>query len=145
MGWSALLQGIFLTQGSNPSLLCLLHRQVDSVQLVPPGKGYFPRQPYNFGKWLFKIIFSGTPQYWETRVFPSFHSSLLWPKDFDVSIVYLDCKCLERRWIRLFFNFNTNQMYPFIFIERINDWMKVPHMWHLGIHSYDKLLNSTNI
>ena len=41
------------------------------------------------------------------------------------------------------------EQYPeyicFIFIERINDWMKVPHMWHLGIHSYDKLLNSTNI
>ena len=36
----ALLQGIFLTQGSNPHLLCLLYWQVDSLPLVPPGKPY---------------------------------------------------------------------------------------------------------
>ena len=29
--------GIFLTQGSNPHLLCLLHRQIGSLPLVPPG------------------------------------------------------------------------------------------------------------
>ena len=34
----ALLQGIFLTQGSNPHLLCLLQGQVGSLPLVPPGK-----------------------------------------------------------------------------------------------------------
>ena len=33
-----LLQGIFLTQDSNPNLLCLLHWQVGSLPLVPPGK-----------------------------------------------------------------------------------------------------------
>ena len=33
----ALLQGIFLTQGSNPRLLCPLNRQVDSLPLAPPG------------------------------------------------------------------------------------------------------------
>ena len=33
-----LLQGIFLTQGLNPSLLHLLHVQADSLPLVPPGK-----------------------------------------------------------------------------------------------------------
>ena len=33
-----LLQGIFLTQGSNPCLLCLLHWQVGSLPLVPLGK-----------------------------------------------------------------------------------------------------------
>ena len=33
-----LLQGIFPTQGSNPHLLCLLHWQVDSLPLAPPGK-----------------------------------------------------------------------------------------------------------
>ena len=32
-----LLQGIFLTQGSNLCLLHLLHWQVDSLSLVPPG------------------------------------------------------------------------------------------------------------
>ena len=31
-------QGIFLTQGSNPRLLHLLHWQVDSLPLTPPGK-----------------------------------------------------------------------------------------------------------
>ena len=38
VGCSALLQGTFPTQGSNPHLLCLLHWQVDSLPLVPPGK-----------------------------------------------------------------------------------------------------------
>ena len=32
------LQGIFLTQGSNLCLLCLLHWQVDFLPLAPPGK-----------------------------------------------------------------------------------------------------------
>ena len=36
--WSALLQGVFLTQGSNLHLLCLLHWQADSLPLAPPGK-----------------------------------------------------------------------------------------------------------
>ena len=38
--WSghALLQGIFLTPGLNPGLLCLLHWQMDSLPLAPPGK-----------------------------------------------------------------------------------------------------------
>ena len=34
----ALLQGIFPTQGSNPRLLSLLHWQMGSLPLVPPGK-----------------------------------------------------------------------------------------------------------
>ena len=38
MSCHAILQGIFPTQGSNPSFLCLLHWQVDSLPLVPPGK-----------------------------------------------------------------------------------------------------------
>ena len=38
MGCQALLQGIFLTQGSNPHLLCLLCWQVGSLPLAPPGK-----------------------------------------------------------------------------------------------------------
>ena len=37
------LQGIFLTQGSNPCLLCLLHWQTISLPLAPPEKpqGHF--------------------------------------------------------------------------------------------------------
>ena len=38
VGCHALLQRIFLIQGSNPCLLCLLNWQVDSLSLVPPGK-----------------------------------------------------------------------------------------------------------
>ncbi|XP_061246263.1 zinc finger HIT domain-containing protein 3 isoform X3 [Bos javanicus] len=38
VGSHSLLQGIFLTQGSNPHLMCLLRWQVDSLPLPPPGK-----------------------------------------------------------------------------------------------------------
>ena len=38
VGFHALLQGIFPTQGSNLSLLCLLNWQVDSLSPAPPGK-----------------------------------------------------------------------------------------------------------
>ena len=40
VGCHALLQGIFLTQESNPCLLHLLCWHVDSLPLVPPGKPY---------------------------------------------------------------------------------------------------------
>ena len=35
--WHALLQGVFLTRGLNPCLLCLLYWQADSLPLAPPG------------------------------------------------------------------------------------------------------------
>ena len=38
VGCHALLQGIFLIQGSNLCLLCLLHWQAGSLSLAPPGK-----------------------------------------------------------------------------------------------------------
>ena len=38
VGCHALLQGIFLTQGWNLHLLCLLHWQAVSLPLAPPGK-----------------------------------------------------------------------------------------------------------
>ena len=38
VGCHALLQGIFLTQGSNPCLLCLLHWKARTLPLVLPGK-----------------------------------------------------------------------------------------------------------
>ena len=38
VGYHALLQGIFPTQGSNPHLLCLLLWQAGSLILAPPGK-----------------------------------------------------------------------------------------------------------
>ena len=36
--YHTLLQGIFLTQGSKPHLLCLLHWQGESLPLAPPGR-----------------------------------------------------------------------------------------------------------
>ena len=38
VGSHSLLQGIFLTHGSNPRLLRLLHWQADSLPLSPPGE-----------------------------------------------------------------------------------------------------------
>ena len=38
VGYHALLQGIFPSQGLNPPLLCLLHWQAGSLPLAPPGK-----------------------------------------------------------------------------------------------------------
>ena len=52
MGCHALLQGIFPTQGSNPRLLSLLHWQVCSLPLLPPGKPYI----YIFFLLFFSII-----------------------------------------------------------------------------------------
>ena len=37
VGYHALLQGTFLTQGLNPHLLCLLNWQAASLPLAPPG------------------------------------------------------------------------------------------------------------
>ena len=42
VGCHLLLQVIFLSQGSNPSLLCLLHCQVHSLPLAPLGKPKYP-------------------------------------------------------------------------------------------------------
>ena len=50
-----LLQGIFLTKGLNPRLLCLLHWQADSLPRVPPGK-LLPCKIYN--RFLYISVFS---------------------------------------------------------------------------------------
>ena len=46
IGYHALLQGIFPTQGSNPHLLCLPHWQAGSLPLAPLGKSYVSVQKY---------------------------------------------------------------------------------------------------
>src|SRR5574337_32067 len=48
VGCHFLLQGIFLTQGSNLHLLHLLHWQVDSSPLAPLGKTSPGMQPMNY-------------------------------------------------------------------------------------------------
>ena len=49
LGFHFLFQGIFLIQGLNSNLLHLLHWQVDSLPLVPPG-----RPNSTIGKFFFK-------------------------------------------------------------------------------------------
>ena len=53
---NSLLQGIFLTQGSNPCLLCLLYWQVSSLLLVPPGKPLQDDTRSNYINLIFKIF-----------------------------------------------------------------------------------------
>ena len=48
MACHALLQGIFLTQGSNPTLLCLQHGQPGSLPLALLGKPSGLRKHYQF-------------------------------------------------------------------------------------------------
>ena len=50
VGCHVLLQGILWTQGSNLSLLCLLHWQAGYLPLVPPGK------PGTFGAQLLYVL-----------------------------------------------------------------------------------------
>ena len=54
-----LLQGIFLTQGSTPCLLCLLQWQADSLQLAPPDLGHVCSWGSPWGIWA--RLF---PQHW---------------------------------------------------------------------------------
>ena len=52
VGCQFLLQGIFLTQGSNACFLCLLHWQVDSLLTAPPGKPLHQYLPGESSGWL---------------------------------------------------------------------------------------------
>ena len=52
VAYSALLQGIFPTQGSNPRLLHLLYWQEGSSLLVPPGKSICVTQSLKLGWFL---------------------------------------------------------------------------------------------
>ena len=58
VGYHAFLQGIFLTQGSNWHLLCLLHWQAGSLPLVPPGK---PKIPFSSVQSLTRVRLFATP------------------------------------------------------------------------------------
>ena len=80
VGCHALLQGIFLILGLSPHLLCLLHRQVGSLPLVPPGK---PTITYNIRQksWVFigrTDVEAETPILWP----PDMKSWFIW-KDPD--------------------------------------------------------------
>ena len=64
--------GIFLTQGSNPCLLCLLHWQVDSLLLAPPGETQFgvPLPPCS---WVGKITWGRKWQHIPVFLLEKFH------------------------------------------------------------------------
>ena len=50
MGCHYLLQGMFLTQGWNPRLLCLLHWQPGSFTIAPPEKLNTSQSPINYSR-----------------------------------------------------------------------------------------------
>ena len=63
VGCHLLLQGIFPTQGSSSSLFCLLHWQVGSLPLVPPGERERERgESFNdlTGLCVYHILFPGS-------------------------------------------------------------------------------------
>ena len=61
VGCQALLQGIFLTQESNPRLLGLLHWQAGSLPLVPPGKPLEPSPDLRYGSIVVLPTFNPRP------------------------------------------------------------------------------------
>ena len=69
VGCHALLQGIFLMQGSNPHLLYLLHWQAGSLPLGPPGKQQI------WDGWWWEIWGSGWWQWCVSR----YRGAQLWP------------------------------------------------------------------
>ena len=79
VGCHALLQGIFVTQGLNPCLFCLLHWQAGSLPLVPPGT------PSSFNISLIRL----KPE----EIFSLFHYSLLLYRFsvFPISFCMLTC------------------------------------------------------
>ena len=65
MGCHALLQGIFLNQGSNLCLLYLLHWQAGSLPLVPAGKAPDgDGHAYNAGTYTTGLVGSMEEQVW---------------------------------------------------------------------------------
>ena len=58
----ALFQGVFLTQGWNPCLLCLLYLQADSLQLAPPGNPYMQSSLFEMQGWMNHKLESRLPE-----------------------------------------------------------------------------------
>ena len=75
LGGHALFQGIFLIQGSSPSLLCLLHWQVCSLPLMPPEDHLFVCM---YRKITWRREWLSTPVLWPGE-FHGHVSGILWP------------------------------------------------------------------
>ena len=70
MGFHAFLHGIFLTQGSNPCLLCLLHKQVGSLPVAPPGRAHTSGEqssPTNTCKWSMHGTWLKQSRWWNMK------------------------------------------------------------------------------
>ena len=88
MGCHVLLQSIFLTQGSNLYLLCLLHWQEGSLPLAPPGKSIHIGLR-KLESWLRSSVIQRSQQCCRTPVclsmsnicFLCIYSKLLWWQD----------------------------------------------------------------
>ena len=77
VGCPAILQGTFLTQGLNPSLLSLLLWQVGSLPLAPPGKhrpGTQEMRAITSIKWCESVLLGHNSTVW-------IHRSLAWTCD----------------------------------------------------------------
>ena len=73
VGCHALLQGIFPTQGSNQHLLRLLHWQVNSLPLVPPGK------PLVYITWnLFMVLICSVLFSYRLKIILIFKNLFIW-------------------------------------------------------------------
>ena len=68
VGCHFLLQGIFPIQGSNLHLLCLLHWQVDSLPLMPPGKPNLKTTLSKLRTHLLFIVYFLLPPHFQTSV-----------------------------------------------------------------------------
>ena len=81
VGCQALLQGIFPTQGWNLCLLCLLHWQVGSLPLAPPGK-----PDHDCLAWS-PVIIANTARHRRKEVWPGFcrHHSKVYGNHFIMS------------------------------------------------------------
>ena len=69
VGCHALLQGIFLTQGSNPCFFCLLHWQAGALPLGLPGKPYSSTPSYKIGIIIFLHFGDDEVSEWLSNLF----------------------------------------------------------------------------
>ena len=77
LGCPFLLQGIFLTQGSNPHLLCLLHWQESFVATEPPGKPTLEKVWSKFSRTVSNCLCrQGTRKEFRWKTFAVWHEAL---------------------------------------------------------------------
>ena len=92
----ALLQGIFPTQGSNMCLSCLLHWQVGSLLLAPPGKSNtYCGSPWNTNSSDFPGQVMMIP--WALPEFPIWANLICWSEKGSLGHVSLT----EQYWVDL--------------------------------------------